>query len=302
MKGLLHILGLFTILEGSLISEVYSHEAQQGSSRRLGPTDNVIDTLNQERMKGKYPRLILTAFFDRDEHSGLKGQLKRVLDSSPFEVKVVLTDPSVDDSTSLSIDGSQSKPTNSTIEFLVADHQGESVPNDEFVFLVADEERGTIRGLVQKENRLYTWDQVVGKEAVVSEAHVVPPDNWTCAVVDQTLELENSRRLQEHHEHKHPQHSHDTSGLIKNIAAQLGVEKMNMKSRRRMYGTNTFPNAYSYQVDLYIEVDTAMVSFQDPSDPTNMPNTGKSKVNFHFRNLLPHVILTLSLILDSELR
>lgn len=288
MKGLFHVLALSTILVGAVFSGVHSHKAEESSRDRLGntdhrpgrrlePTDNVIEAINQELLNDKNPRFVLTASLgdgvvDAAKHTGLKGPFARGLDSALFEVNVVLKNPSIDDSTSLSVDGGEGKPTNSTLQFLVADHQ-DDLSSSNFVLLVVDEEIGTIRGIVNKENRLYTWDQVVGEEAVVTEADVIPPDNWTCTVLHPTPIEDNFRRLQETREHSSQQeHNHDHS-FIKDITSMLRIEKMNLQSRRHLYATDNFPNKYSYQVDLFIEVDTALVSFHD-TDTVNMPNTG----------------------------
>jgi hypothetical protein len=40
-----------------------------------------------------------------------------------------------------------------------------------------------------------------------------------------------------------------------------------------LYLTDDFPDKWSYQIDIFMEVDTAFVNFHDPSDSTNMPNT-----------------------------
>ena len=73
----------------------------------------------------------------------------------------------------------------------------------------------------------------------------------------------------DHHEHEHEQKLPD----LEDIAAQLGV-KVDLQNRRRTtYQTDDFPLKWSYQVDLYIEVDTDMITNRDPDDTTNIPNT-----------------------------
>jgi hypothetical protein len=145
---------------------------------------------------------------------------------------------------------------------------------------VADHLSVQYQGIVQKNNQLVQWVQYPGEVAFVSEASFDPPQDWTCTVVEEQGDEETRRRLQEggrhHNEHSHHhKHSHDHFNLanIENFAAQLGLEKVNLQSRRHTYATDTFPNKYSYQVDLYIEVDTAMVNAHDPTQPTTFPNT-----------------------------
>lgn len=258
--------------------------------RRLEPTSNIADVINEELSKGvKHPRFRLTALPDSTlQPSGMKRSFFRqsAYTSEPFEVDVVLTDPSVTDATSFSVDGGENKHANSTTKFLVADHQtNDGSSSTDFAILAVDEESGTVKGIVQKGNQLVKWVQDPGLAAVVSEASFTPPQDWTCTVIEEVGDEETRRRLEEMHTHDHTHHDHEDSrehthvhnhfnlGNIENFAAQLGIEKVNLQSRRRLYATDTFPNEYSYQVDLYIEVDTAMVTAHDPTDSVNMPNT-----------------------------
>ena len=250
--------------------------------RRLEPTANVADVINQEISKGvKHPRFTLVGVLDSTvQQSGLKRSFTRSSDTpESFEVDVVLTDPSVTEATSLSMGGGESKPANSITKFLVADHQ--AVDSNDFAILAVDEESGTVKGIVQKGNQLVKWVQYPGGVAFVSDASFDPPQDWTCTVVEEAGNEDTRRHLQEneqghhnnsHHGHKHD-HDHFNLASIENFAAQLGIEKMNLQSRRRVYATDTFPNEYSYQVVFFIEVDTDMVAAHDPSDAVNMPNT-----------------------------
>lgn len=247
--------------------------------RRLELTANVADVINEEISRGiSHPRFTLTAAYVA-QPSGFMRSFRNSAAPETFELDVVLTDPSVTEATSYSIGGGESKQANSTAKFLVADHL--SVDSTDFAILVVDEEAGTVKGIVQKNNQLVQWVQYPGEVAFVSEASFDPPQDWTCTVVEEQGDEETRRRLQEggrhhHNEHSHHhKHSHHHFNLanIENFAAQLGLEKVNLQSRRRTYATDTFPNKYSYQVDLYIEVDTAMVNAHDPTQPTTFPNT-----------------------------
>ena len=265
------------------------HQRYSKPRRRLEPTANIAEIINEELSKGvKHPRFKLTAFNTIFQPSGMKRSFIRnsAYTSEPFEVDVVLTDPSVTDATSFSVSGGESKQANSTTKFLVADPQtvDESASTD-FAILAVDEESGTVKGIVQKGDQLVKWVQDPGSAAVVSEASFTPPQDWTCTVNEEVGDEETRRRLEGMHTHDHRHHDHEGSqepthshnhfnlGNIENFAAQLGIEKVNLQSHRRLYATDTFPNEYSYQVDLYIEVDTAMVTAHDPSDSVNMPNT-----------------------------
>ena len=69
------------------------------------------------------------------------------------------------------------------------------------------------------------------------------------------------------HEHSH-EHSHSHSAISKesdilsavhSLVNDLGDENTIKGKRRRLYATDSFPQLYTYQVDLYIEIDDALV-------------------------------------------
>ena len=246
--------------------------------RRLEPADNIVDVINEEISKGvKHPRFTLTAAFeDTTQQSRLRRFYTRNSDTTPepFTVDVVLTDPSITEATSFSVDGGESKLTNSssTTKFLVADHNTDS--SSSFAILVVDLESGSVKGIVQKDQQLVKWVQDAGEAAVVSDASFNPPSDWTCSATGTVV----GRNLEENHDHSSHDYDHDSYhdfnlANVKNFTNQLGIERMNLQNRRRIYATDDWPNEYSYMVDLYIEVDTAMVTNHDPSDAANMPNT-----------------------------
>ena len=259
--------------------------------RRLEPNANIAAIIEDEISKGvKHPRFTLTASVESPaSQNGLRRNLNSETDGELFEVHVVLTDPSVTEATSISINGGESKPANSTTKFLVADHHADvsEESSSTFVILAVNEENGSVKGIVHKGDQLVMWVQESGETAVVSNASYDPPQDWTCNIDEIALDAETSRRLAKNKnregshdhddDHSHSSHSShsDNHFNLGNFAQQLGVEKMNLQSqRRRIYATDDWPNEYSYQVDMYIEVDTAMVAFHDPGDTTaNMPNT-----------------------------
>ena len=251
--------------------------------RRLEPNANIAAIIDEEISKGvKHPRFTLTAAI---EITSQKNRLRSLSSGTAelFEVHVVLTDPSVTESTSISANGGESHPANSTTKLLVADHHVADESSSTFVILAVDEDNGSVKGIIQKDNRLVKWVQEAGETAVVSDASFNPPKDWTCGVdeiildEDATRHLEKNRQHSREHDHHHSDsHDHDHFDLtnIKNFAELLGIEKMNLQSQqRRVYATDDWPNEYSYQVDMYIEVDTAMVHHHDPNDASNMPNT-----------------------------
>lgn len=291
MKSVLRVLSFGALLAG--VQQHGAHAAHLGDDRqhsrprrRLEPNANIAAIIEDEISKGvKHPRFTLTATADStaSQQSGLRRSLNSETEEELFEVHVVLTDPSVTDATSISINGGESKPANSTTKFLVADHHADvSESSSTFVILAVDEENGSVKGIVQKDDQLVKWVQESGETAVVSDASYDPPQDWTCTVDEVTLDGETSRHLKNRedshghdhsHNHGHSSHSHNHFNLG-NFAEQLGIEKMNLRSqRRRIYATDDFPSSHSYQVDMYIEVDTAMVNHHDPTDAVYMPNT-----------------------------
>lgn len=247
----------------------HSRSKRRLSSRRLDPTANIANAIEEEIAKGiKHPRFTLSAAFESNAF----------VEPETFEVHVVMTDPSVNEVTTFSIDGDSSKPAVvDTTKLLIADHHADLTSN--FAILTVDEKVGTVSGIVQKDNRLVKWVQIVGGSAILSEANYDLPKDWTCTVDNETEDETPRRRLGKTHHHGHQHnhyghsHNHFNPANIMNVAKELGLDNVKVQSHRRIYATDTFPNEYSYQVDLYVEVDTAMVTKHDPNDTVNMPNT-----------------------------
>lgn len=255
---------LSVIIIGSLLTQA---PVATATSRRLEPNDNIVRALSEELTKTKNPRLTLTAPIERDgivQHNHLKGS---VPEANFLEVHLVLNDQSVDETTTYSIDGGEIKPVNNTLKFLVADHQ--EADSSEFAFLAVDEETGTVNGIVQQNNILYKWTQEAGEIAVVSETQVIPPDNWTCTVDEESIVLNATDPTRRHLIHNFKDimsHGHNHEYQID--LSSIDIDTMN-QSRRRLYSLKK----YSYQVDLFIDVDTAMVEKHDKRRPSTMPNT-----------------------------
>jgi hypothetical protein len=261
-KTILLALELGALLSNAFLVGVHSHETKSKHSlpqRRLflEPFDNVLYAIKEEQDNGvAFPRLTLQT------------------EMPNLNVDVVLTNPSVTNTTTFSIDGGESKLVkSSSTKFLVADYDiTEGSSKNDFAILAIDEENATVKGLVQKDNKLFSWDQRFGEAAAVSNAKIDLPQNWTFRVVKKEQEpviqataINDRRRLR-------GEHTFDSSDT-RTLADQPGLEHLNIQSHRREYATDTFPNKYSYQVDLYIEVDSAMVANHDPTDINNMPNT-----------------------------
>ena len=132
--------------------------------------------------------------------------------------------------------------------------------------------------LAQKDHKLVSVAQDVGSDVVANDVESTSKD-WNCELAQlklEDVEEQHGRRLGEDHEHhQHASHHHTTNIMdnLKDLATQLGVGAHFQNQRRTTYQTDTFPSTWSYQVDLYIEVDTDMVNARDPEDTENMPNT-----------------------------
>eukprot|EP00804_Cyclotella_cryptica_P021238 CCRYP_001519-RA/>CCRYP_001519-RA protein AED:0.11 eAED:0.05 QI:0/0/0/0.85/0.83/0.85/7/0/577 len=223
------------------------------SRRRLSPDANIIHELNDQLNKGiTHPRFTLTANFNANTNLFTKNTL--------FEVDVVFSIPSVSESTSVSVDGF-SLHANDSMKILVAD-QNDGYSRD-FAILVVDEEKSAVIGIIQKDKLLLKLEQVQGGQTVVSELTYDPPEMWTCDSDD----LEEEDESHDHHDHQPVDIRADHyDPELTTTAMPTGIRQ------RNLYATNTFPNAWSYQVDLYIEVDNGMISNRD-TDPVNIPNT-----------------------------
>ena len=248
--------------------------------RRLSPESDIIDELNSQLVEGiQHPRFTLTAVSSHGALFADNGNNNN--NNSPlFEIDVVLTNPSVTDSTSFSFDGSFDHPSpvrkNPTTKLLVADRAESS--REVFAVLAVNETSRSVSGIVQKDGRQYRLEQKDGPTMVV-EVNYDPPNNnnWTC-LVDSTQEHHETageamrhgtaeeKRLRKHRQHEHE--SDDTSSS----SSIFDINNHRRAAKRKLYATDTFPNAWSYQVDLYIQVDNDFVANHD-TDTVNMPNT-----------------------------
>jgi hypothetical protein len=220
--------------------------------RRLAPDESIIQVLNDGLNSGvKHPRFTITAIEG--------GESNSFTDAEPFQVDVVLTNPSVTNETFYSINGGENIPVDSSVKLLVADAPPGS--SKSFAILQVNEEAGTVEGFVQDNGRTVKLEQHQGQPTTVRDFTFKTPKDWACTAIEPVKDHEDRHLL---HEHSH--NPEDLTSVITGV-------NFNPSNRRRVYATDTFPQAYSYQVDLYIEVDTALVDFHDPGNTVNMPNT-----------------------------
>ncbi|KAL7483314.1 hypothetical protein ACHAW6_008965 [Cyclotella cf. meneghiniana] len=231
-----------------------SAPSSRSPRRRLVPEASIIDELSEQLANGiENPRFTIAAKFD--------GGDNLFASPYPFEIDVVLTKPSVTELTSFSGDDGVSSPVKTSIKLLVADQTlQDGTRADHFAILAVDEDKGSVSGIVQKNKKLLKLEQHQGGETVVTEVNYYPPKNWTCLV--------DATKNGDHYvSHDHGD-DHDHS-IFDMPTDETGTPPT---KNRRLYATDTFPNAWSYQVDLYIEVDEDLVKHHD-NDTVNMPNT-----------------------------
>eukprot|EP00804_Cyclotella_cryptica_P019493 CCRYP_006643-RF/>CCRYP_006643-RF protein AED:0.13 eAED:0.13 QI:170/0.76/0.85/1/0.61/0.71/14/191/939 len=264
---------------------VFASGQSEHHRRRLTPDVSIINALNEQLAIGvEHPRFTLTADFSSG--GGLFQSAEQV------EIDVVLTKPSVSQSTSFSVDGGMSTSVQTTSKIFVSDQIANETLTKQFAILTVDESKGLVSGLVQKDGKLLKLEQRQGGPTFVTEVNYDPPKDWECTVVPDRPDPvakdpadPDGRRLNEKHDHENHQdhdhahhHHHHTLNLSdaqnKDIFAHLGnINRNVLRNRRRLYATDTFPNKWSYQVDLYIEIDGGLVLKHDPNDAVNMPNT-----------------------------
>ena len=253
--------------------------------RRLTPNMSIINALNEQLASGiENPHFTLTANFN--DGGGLFASSEQV------EIDVVLTEPSVTQLTSYSIDGGESTTVPTTAKYFVSDQRANETLSNIFSILVIDEDEGVVSGIVQKDGKLFNLEQRQGKPTSMTEVYYDTPKDWDCSVVHGDLApitkdptdpdgRRLSQNLVEHGNHRHPDHNHVHSdqhhtlnlGDMQHEDIFSQLTNINPNVLRNRCRTSTDNKSWSYQVDLYIEIDGALVKKHDPNDAANMPNT-----------------------------
>ena len=228
------------------LPSVVSLEAQR---RRLAPAESIIAHIDSKLANGEaYPQFTLTA--------NIRGSL--FAPAEPFSIDVALTKPSLDEGATFSIDGGDPIRVNSNSQFLISAEQS----GNSFAILSIDRDSNTVSGIVQKDGKLVRLEQREGGETLVTDVNYEPPNDWTCTALkhdeDHGMLNAHDRKLTEYsHDHIHKNHS--SIDLSKDLDLNL-LDADILKGRRKIWATDSFPNKYTYQVDLFIEVDTALVT------------------------------------------
>lgn len=234
------------------------------SRRRLTPGSSIINELKHQLKEGiKHPRFSITALVNQNDENNLFTS-----DSSDLiEIDVVLANPSVDTMTTFSVRGFN-RPVQTPMMLLVADNS--NTHSGDFAILSVDEKKETVSGIVQKDNKFVKLEQRRSGQTVVTPLSFDPDEDWECM-------LDKHDVNHDHHDHKHGddrngkafkllssglRHGHNLRQLVKDLEL----------NKRQLYATDSFPNAWTYQVDFYIEVDDEFVQNHD-TDTVNMPNT-----------------------------
>mmetsp|Transcript_21205 Transcript_21205/g.47339 ORF Transcript_21205/g.47339 Transcript_21205/m.47339 type:complete len:836 (+) Transcript_21205:1393-3900(+) len=144
-------------------------------------------------------------------------------------------------------------------------------PEDVFSVLTVDlRTQGTHGFFSEKKTgnnrgKVFTLSQERGKDVDTVEAAAFKPPAWHCGVDDFTTSSistppkgDENRLLQEFSQmgRAHHHHHHGENDLFA-VGQNLRGSKGNLG--RRLYYTDNYPKAYTYQVDLFIEVDQAFV-------------------------------------------
>ena len=215
-----------------------------------------------------HPRFTITANYDEHNGTSRNGSNLFITGSQLFEIDMVLADPSAGEGTTFSVDG-VSLSVSSSMKLLVPDDSSDKSSN--FAILEVNED-GSVRGLVQKDEMLVSLQQLRGEEVVVSEVEFDPDEDWECMLDHEEMAKEHVHEIEDNHDGRKQKHKKGSKHARDHNLRQLFRNQKEASPNHNLYATDTFPNALSYQVDLYIEVDDEFVQKRD-TDMVNMPNT-----------------------------
>lgn len=254
--------------------------------RRLRPSDNIIQYLENERVRGKLrPRFTLVGKIPQ----GVVGPVEFASDESDYDIDVVVANPSVTRSTTYSVRGGRSQPVRPpTVKYLVSDPNSAIGAGIPFALLAVDESTNKVAGIVQKNNEeMMKVEQTQGGALTFTPEEKFVAEPWDCGVTSDFLRnggevysfkpsTAGHRRAEDDNRHAHTHHTHhhehhqSYSKLLRGgdittydfdtIAGELGDIDIIKSRHRKLYATDSFPQLYTYQVDLYIEIDDTVVA------------------------------------------
>jgi len=187
--------------------------------------------------------------------------------SDIFEVNVRESTPAITSATTYSVNGGPKRyvKADALDEILVADNDDEDETGAGTVAIIAvNKKTGDVNGIVQRGRDKTKFTQKKNMQAWAFEAPEWEPPAWECGVSGAELESSHanestSRHLNEdhHHHHDHHDHHHDHDHdhfNLSEIKENLRGSSLRLgKQRRALQGVG-----YSYQVDIYIEIDNQL--------------------------------------------
>lgn len=269
---------------------LFDASASATRSRRLTSLQTISEYLKFEQIQG-----------NRRPHFTLVGKraitqdtdvifLQADEDSEEYEIDVVLANSAVTKETTYSIYGGPSIPVNTDVKFLVSDPNSKG--SADFALIAIDESTHEVMGIVQTNDEPILKIQEDGEGTLTfSEAEEYVAKPWSCGVMPEFADAveiadmvefvaedgENNpfhRKMKEHHSHDHHYHhedEHSHSSFLRggnlptfdSIATDLSSLKGPIGNKRKLYATDDFPRLYSYQADLYIEIDDVFMENND---------------------------------------
>ena len=227
-------------------------QGNKGKGANLDPGTSIAQEIRKEHANGN-SRPMFT----------LHGKFR---DKSDFAIQVREPVQAVTPETTISEYGGASNAVGELSHtLLVANMDAEE--SGTIALIAVDNNTDEVDGIVQKNNEKMKFKQKKGGRASVSESLAFTPPAWECSYED--AEENSDRHLmdyEEDHHDDHSQHNHyhershhldgeDMEQAISHVRENLRGSDIRLGKRRRLAG-----GSYNYQVDMYIEVDQALVN------------------------------------------
>ena len=257
--------------------------------RRLHHADGINEFLNQQHADGNHrPRFTLVGLLREKEHDAATMPLgkARSLESSTYEIEVVEANPSVTADTIIS--NPHATGDNVGEEGIADDAEppltlllsGDS--RGDFSLLAVNVTSNRVDGIVKKTGEDFMEvHQQTGESTIVTVAKDQgSPMDWGCGVEDSTAAGDppmaganpdkgdrarchaagdDHERSPEHRRHHHSHQPHVGDSLT-SLQSDLGDNACaSPLGRRVLSATGSTPNPYTYQVDIFIEIDKGLV-------------------------------------------
>lgn len=244
-----------TIATAALLSPTIasaSNSSAHDGRRKLMPGSSIAQEVRNEHATGNsHPKFTLTG-----EVAGQSG--------NAFSIHVREPVPAVTSETTFSsFNGPKETVGNLGFTLLVAD--SDSDEEDGTIAIIAiNDVTEEVNGIVQKKGQNMKFTQTKGNPAWAIEAEEFIPPAWACGVGSEE-EAAGRRSLVEHGDHDHHDHDHEghdhhdresTEHTLAYLKENLRGSNIQMGKRRKLQSGGS----YDFQVDVYIEVDQALVN------------------------------------------